>query len=333
MRIKTTFLLLSILLFSLGVRASELSFKLYGGASWNQGGDLNKNISGWERFFSDRNIAPYSSSFDLKELHIFWERGGEIVYTFSPKFCVALGLEFVTGSTKGEMSSRLNQEQNYSNSPTDFGIIYLDEQTLQQPEYKLHAMPVTLTFYYSFPLGNRMRFFLGCGGGYYFSKITYEEDYQYDLDYRDDNNSSGALLRFVNQYSSAGTYSEESTSTALGLHGKWGVEIEVRDSLHLIIEAQGRWVSFGSWEGTKEDSYNWEQTWGLWGADSDSGSFEEASEGKLWTVDFVSDDTGKSYTRFVFSEEKPVSSSYERARTAKINLNGFTLRLGFKMSF
>jgi len=330
---KTTFLLLGVLLFALKVGASELSLKLYGGGSWIQGGDLNKNILGWESFFNDRNISPYSSSYDLKELHILWERGGEIVYKLSPRFYVGLGLELVTGATKGELSSRLNQEQDYYNSLVDFGTIYLDEQTLQQPEYKLRAIPITLTFYYSFPLREGMRFFLGCGGGYYFGKITYEEDYQYDFDYRDDKNSSGSLLQYVNQYSSSGTYSEESSSTALGLHGRWGVELEIRESLHFLIEVTGRWVDFGNWKGSKNDIYDWEHIWGFWGTNSDRGSSEEVSEGKLRMVDFISDETGKTYPRFVFSEEKPISSSYAEAREAKINLNGFTVRLGIKMSF
>lgn len=333
MKKKATFLLIGLLLFSLNASASELSLKLYGGGSWFQGGDLNKNIRGWENFFNDRNTSPYSSSYNLKELHILWERGGEIAYNISPRFCVAFGLELVTGATKGESSSRLKQEQNYFNSPADFGTIHLDEQSLQQPEYTLQAIPITLTFYYYFPLGKGVRFFLGCGGGFYFGKIAYEEDYQYDFDYRDDKNSSGSLLQYVSQYSSSGTYSEASTSKAFGVHGRWGVEFKIRDSLHLIIEALGRVADFGNWNGSKSDIYDWKHIWGFWGANSDSGSLSEVSKGKLWMVDFISDETGKSYPRFVFSEEKPIFSSYEGAREAKINLNGFTLRLGFKMSF
>jgi len=333
MRKKTVFLFLGFLLFCSRVGASELSLKLYGGGSWIQGGDLNKNIQGWENFFSNRNVSPYSASYDLKELHILWERGGEIIYNLSPRFSIAFGLEIVTGKTKGELSSRLIQEQDYFNSPEDFGTVYLDEQTLQQPEYKLQAIPVTLTFYYSFPVGKGVRFFLGCGGGYYFGKITFEEDYQYDFNYRDDKNSSGSLLQYVNQYYSSGTYSEESTSKAFGVHGRWGVELEIRESLHFLIEVVGRWVDFGNWKGSKNDIYDWEHIWGFWGSNSDSGSSEEVSEGKLWMVDFISDETGKSYPRFVFSEERPASASYAGAREAKINLSGFTVRLGFKMSF
>jgi len=182
-------------------------------------------------------------------------------------------------------------------------------------------------------MGEGLRFFLGCGGGYYFGKITYEEDYQYDSDYRDDKNSSGSLSQYVNQYSSSGKYSEASTSRAFGLHGRWGVELEIRENLHFLIEVIGRWVDFGNWKGSKNDIYDWEHIWGFWGSNSDRDSFEEASEGKLWMADFISDETGKSYPRFVFSEERPAFSSYAGAREAKINLNGFTLRLGFKMSF
>jgi len=50
-------------------------------------------------------------------------------------------------------------------------------------------------------------------------------------------------------------------------------------------------------------------------------------------VEFKSDETGKSYPRFVFSEEKPLFFSYTEIKPAKINLNGFSLRIGIKISF
>jgi len=49
-------------------------------------------------------------------------------------------------------------------------------------------------------------------------------------------------------------------------------------------------------------------------------------------VEFQTDDTGKSYPRLVLSEEKPLNASYYDAKQAMINLNGFSLRIGIRVS-
>lgn len=332
MKRKTFFFFVCLLFFFLKVEASQLSFKICGGGSWVDGGDLNRNIRGWKNYFNDRNKNPYSFSYDVKELHSLWEGGAEVAYGLSSRFSIAVGLEFLTGATKGEMLSRLNQEQDYYNSPEDFGTIFLDEQSIQQPKYRVQSIPLTLTLYYSLPFGPRGSFFLGCGGGYYSGKITYREDYEYNFDYSDEKNLSGSLLEFVDQYSSSGNYSEETTCRAFGFHAKGGLELNIRRGLSLIIEVQGRWVDFNDWSGKKSDSYNWSHTWGYWGVFSDEGSSEEHTEGKLWMVEFKSDETGESYPRLVFSEEKPLSSSFSGARKVKINLSGFSFRIGIKIN-
>lgn len=332
MKRKAVFFLLCFLVSFLDIEASQLSFKICGGGSWVYGGDLNKNIQGWNNYFNDRNKNPYSFDYDVKELHSLWEGGAEVGYALSSRFRVALGLEFLAGATEGEMFSSLNQEQDYYNAADDFGTIFLDEQSFQKPEYRVQSIPLTLTLYYSLPLGPRASIFLGCGGGYYSGKITYKENYEYNFDYKDEKNLSGSLLEFVDQYSSSGTYSEKSTSKAYGFHAKAGLELNIRRGLYLIIEAQGRLVDFNIWSGNKKDSYTWNHTWGYWGAFSDNGSSEESKEGKLWMVEYNSEQTGKSYPRLVFSGEEPLSSSFSGARAAKINLNGFSFRVGIKIS-
>lgn len=312
--------------------ASQLSFRIYGGMSWADGGDLNRNLRGWKNYFSDRNKNPYSFEYGVEELHRFWESGAEITYFLSSRFRIGLGFEFLVGSTEGEMSSSLELEKNYFNSSDDFGTIFLEEQSLQRPQYSLKTIPVTITFYYSFPFGGGGNIFVGLGGGYYSGKLKYKEDYQYNFDSRDEYMLSGSLTSFVDQYSSSGGYSEESTCKTFGLHARGGLAIKIYKNLHLVFEVLGRRVDFNDWRGSKKDEYSWNHTWGFWGTNTDEGSMQESDEGKLWMVEYQSDETGKSYSRFVFSEEKPLYSSYLEARTAKINLNGFSLRIGIKVS-
>jgi len=302
MKRKVLFFLLFFFFSFLDIEASRLSFKIYGGRSWFDGGDLNKNIRGWNNYFNDRNENPYSFNYDVKELRDLWEGGAEVVYSLSSRFRVALGLEFLTGANEGEMFSSLNQEQDYYYSAEDFGTIFLEEQSFQQPKYKVQSIPLTLTLYYFLPLGPRASIFLGCGGGYYSGKITYREDYEYNFDYKDEKNLSG------------------------------GLELNIRRGLYLIIEVQGRWVDFSGWSGSKSDNYTWNHIWGYWGAFSDEGSSEESREGELWMVEFKSDQTGESYPRLVFSGEKPLSSFFSGARAAKINLSGFSFRIGIKVN-
>lgn len=311
---------------------SQISFRIYGGGGWIDCGDLNKNIQGWKNYFNDRDKSPDLFKYNVEELHGFWDGGLELSYSFSSRFQAALGLEFLTGKTKGNATSRIWREQNYFYSATDFGTISISEKILKKPEYRIQTIPVVLTLYYSFPLGTRWNFFLGCGGGYYSSKLTYKEGYQYNFDYKDEKIFYGSLMEFVDVYSSSGNYSEEISSKTFGFHLKTGLELEIRRGLHFIIEAFGRQANFNDWKGDKKDSYNWTHTWGFWGIYSDKGHFEEVKKGKLWKVEFQSDDTGKSYPQLVLSEEKPLNASYYNAQQARINLNGFSLRIGIRVS-
>ena len=311
---------------------SQISFRIYGGGGWIDCGDLNENIQGWKTYFNDRDESPDLFRYNLDELHRLWEGGLEISYSFSSRFQAALGLELLNRKIKGDSTSRIWREQNYFNSASDFGTISISEQTLKKPEYSIQAIPVILTLYYSFPLGTEGNFFLGCGGGYYSSKLTYRETYEYNFDYKDEKNFSGSMMEFLDLYSSSGAYLEETSSKTIGFHLKAGLEIEIRKGLHFIIEAFGRMANFNDWKGDKKDAYDWTHTWGFWGTHSAQGRFEEVEHGRLWNVSFESDDTGKSYPRLIFSEEKPLNAYYSDVRKANINLNGLSLRIGIKVS-
>ena len=317
----------------LNAEASQLRLRVFGGRGWMDGGDINGNIRGWDSYFGDRNTAPYSFDYGVEEFHFQWEGGVEVVYRLSSRLHLALGAELLTGTIQGEMTASLNEEEDYFNSSDDYGMIYRDEQSVLQPRYSLQSIPLLLTVYYFYPLGKRLNLFFGCGGGFYLGKITYREEYEYAFDYEDEKYLSASLLEFVDQYSSSGVYSEKSTSHTIGFHAKGGLELKIRQDFHFFIEVQGRWANYSNWKGSWSDDYTWDHTWGYWGVNSDQGSSEDEGEGKLWMVEFESDETGISYPRLIFSEEKPVGSSYSGVRSAKVNLSGVTLRVGIRLSF
>jgi len=332
MKGKAFILLSGIIIFFLNAQASEPGFKLSPALSWIDGGDLNRHIQGWQSYVIDRYLSPYSLECDLKELHRLWSLEAEITYDFSPRISFALGLESLTGEAQGSVSHRLSQEEDYFYSPQDFGTIFLDEQSFRMPRYRFQIIPLTITLYYFLPFGNRLDLYLGCGAGYYWGRVSYKESYQYDFDYKDEKNLSGSPVEFIDRYSSSGTYSEKTSSKAFGLHARAGLELKIRERFYLILEAQARKVCFSDWTGSKNDEYDWSHTWGYWGSFSDEGTEEVSEEGKLWMTDFLSEETGKSYSRVVFSAEKPVSA-YSEARPAKINLNGLAIRVGIRIYF
>lgn len=330
---KTVLCFFCVLLIFGKAQASPLSLKVTGGMCWIAGGDLSRNLSGWKSYYSDRNQWPYSFAFDVNELRLSWEGGVEIVYSFSPRFQVGLGLAYLMGTTEGEMSSSLEYEEDYFNSTLDFGTISLEERRFQRPRYSLRTIPVNLTLYYAFPLSRKVQVFAGLGIGLYSGKMVYREDYQYDFDYKDEKILFGSPLSFVDQYGTSGEYSEETRSQTFGLQGKAGLEFRVYKQFHFVLEIIARRIHFTNWEGTKRDAYNWDHTWGFWGANTDRGSSEEKSKGKLWMVQFLSEITGKSYPRLVFSEEEPIFSSYSEAKPARINLDGIAVRVGVRIGF
>jgi len=331
MKKKALFLFLCLFLFFLKGEASHLSFKLCGGLSWINGGDFNQNIRGWRDYYRDRNKSPYSFNHDMDELKGLWGGRAELLYSFSSHFSLGIGVEFLAKQISGNMSWTLNQEESYFHSADIFGDISIEEESIQKPKYKIQAVPITLTLAYSFPVSKGLSFSLQAGAGYYFGSLKYIEVYNYTFDYSDDRNEKNTFTRFVDQYSSSGEYSEETTSRAIGFHGGASFELRISNRYSFIIEVLGRLVNFNDWEGQREDIYSWEHIWGswIWGFNYDRGEEQDTEEGKLWLVDFYSNETGKNYPRLVFSEEEP--SIYSDVREARINLNGLSLRIGFRI--
>lgn len=310
-------------------RAPLPTLKMCGGLSWINGGDFNKNIRGWRDYYKDRNSSPYSFQHNVGDLLSLWESRAELIFNFSSRLSLGIGVEFLAKRISGEMSWNFSQNESYFNSPKSFGEISIEEESFQTPQYTIQSLPVIISFYYSFPLGKKWILSLEGGGGYYFGLLRYREEYQYSFDYVHENTSDCCVVTDVDQYTSSGEYSEESRSHSLGFHGGGSLEIRLASRFSLIVEVLGRWVNFKGWKGTRVDKYTWEHTWGLFGTNFDSGSNEETRDGKLWIVDFQSDETGNSYPRFIFSEEEPVSLVFRNMREGKINFNGLSLRIGF----
>ena len=296
-------------------------------------GDLNKSISGWRQYYEDRQGPSFSSTYSVREMHGTYEVGTEAAVRLSSRWSIGLGISFLPFSRKGEISTKLATQENYTHSQTQWGTVSLEETTSQSPSYEIETVPLTLSIYYLLPLGGKYHLCLGGGGGLYLGRYSYKEEYSYRFNYIDDQYSANSSVQYVDDYSSAGEYSETAKTQAFGLHATAALDIRISPAFFISFEVLGRWVNLGGWEGEKTDSYDWSHIWGLWGAYSDNGDVEESYDGKLWRVDVRSNQSGKSYPHLVFSEEEPVSADYAAVKPANVSLSGFSARIGFKFKF
>jgi hypothetical protein len=313
--------------------ALDFGLKAYGGWSLTPGGDLNRSIRGWRDYYASRSGASFSSSFAWKELSGVFEAGGELEVAISSRWRLGLGAGYLPGVTAGKISTRLSTRQTTVISATQSKIVSVDETTSRTPRAELRTVPVLLTVTYLLGRGHKLDMYAGVGGGVYFGRYSDTEQYQDNFNSTDDLVSAGSTVRFVDQSAASGVYSEEANHTAWGIHGLVGLAYWLSPSLSATVEVIGRWVERKGWTGTKTDSYNWSHTWGPAGGYSDSGKVSESSGGELWRVDAVSETTGKTYPRLVFSEKQPAGSGYASARPADLGLTGVGLRVGLRLGF
>lgn len=325
---KYVLLMIACLFLSRGAEAS-LTFKMSGGLSRVDGGDLNDSIRGWRNYYSDHDVSPYSFRYQLDELESLWESKLEIIFDLSSRLGLGVGLEFLTKKLSGEMSWDFSQTKNSTIPPNQSRETRITEESFQEPRYTVQVLPLVLTLYYSFPLGKQVTVSLGAGGGFYYGSLQYREDYTYSFDYVDTLTSDSLVVTDVDQYFESGEYTEKNTSITFGLHGGGTFELKLSRSFSFFTEVLARWVNFKGWKGSRVDSYVWEHTWGLFGTNYEFGEEEERNNGTLWRVDFEDDVTGNSYPRLIFSEDKPVSPSFTNFRKGEVRIDGISLRIGF----
>ena len=313
--------------------AQEISLKAFGGWCLSPAGDLNASIGGWRDYYADRASATFSSTFDWQEMRGALEAGVELEAAFSPRLSLGLSVGLMPGVAPGSISAESATVQTTAISASASRTVTVEETTSRVPRAELTAVPVLLTAYYRFPLGERLSLVAGAGGGAYFGRYSYSEQYEYDFSSVEDTVSNGSTAREVDRSAVAGDYFEEAQNINWGVHGLVGLEYGLSDSLGAVFEVMGRWLTAEPWEGSKTDDYSWSHIWGPWGGYFASGEVTEAANGELWNVAAVSDATGNTYPRLVFSEAQPAGSGYASARRAELSLGGLTFRLGLRIRF
>jgi hypothetical protein len=199
----------------------KLSFKIHGGWSYLQAGDVNPGTEAfldWGKSYYEIREGEY------KALHHGYEVGGELIFELDRNFGVGLGAGFLRCSIK-------NQANGYQ---PDYGpsAVFLSKT-------ELIALPVRVFAYLSIPLNRKLSFMANAGISYYL-RARYTADWQeYD---------SVALSGVF--WMGISTVAREKRNP-FGLQGSLGIEYRLSKRIGLILlEAQGRWARFRGLEGT-----------------------------------------------------------------------------------
>ena len=326
---KPSIFFLAGLFFSSALFSADLGFRVYGALGYADGGDLNRMISGWRSYYQDRQGDGFSYSYDLEEMHGTVEFGVEAVLALSRRFSLSLGVGYIHQRTSGEITTQTNLHEDVIVSATERWTIDFEQTTEQSPVYTKSTIPITLSLDYSLALNARWTLTLGGGGGIYLGNLDLLESYAIDSESINEQLTGNGPVQYIDRHTTVGDYSEKTKSTGLGLHGRIGLDLKLSPSSCLSISVLGRWVNMKNWKGTRHDAYEWQWTYGLWGANSAEGTEERSEDGRYWTYDMYDEKSGKSYRILSFRDTEPSPPS----KPANFNLSGISIRAGISVRF
>jgi hypothetical protein len=206
-----------------------------------------------------------------------------------------------------------------------------------EPEQQLIVIPITFNLYYFIPIGNIAEIFVKAGVSYNIGRLKYNETYQSDNYYKEDYYDSGdtLLYTYIGDYTDNGTYSYNVKSNEAGIQAGLGFDIKPFSFISLVVEGTYRYVDFKTWTGSMNDDLNWNEQWGFSYEElsTDSGNDSRAWSGKIWYYEKYYSGIDKQCGFMSLHEEEPQLEGFKNVRAAKININGFSLRAGIRISF
>ena len=326
-------------------RKKMISIYLGGGVNNINGGDLNKMISDYSEFwenegdywydvFSDYGYdADVNYEPDWKELKWLINLKGELLFNLTPNFSIGLGAEYLTGKSKGTMTS--NEDYGLTETWWEMYETYSDTW---EPEYKLTAIPITLNIYLFVPVGDMIELFIKGGVGYYFGTLTYNDTSDYDIEWDYDDYYYGDYDYYLYQENSSAEY--KAKCNTIGFHGGAGISINLSPNMSFVIEGAYRMVNFKKWVGDASYESSWtyvyEYDYGYgYYYEEDAGSDSDSWKNKkIWYYEYNPTYMEGEYDRMILPDEKPEENdSRKNIRPAEINLNGLCFSAGIKISF
>jgi len=270
--------------------------RVYGGVGYLSGGDLNTGMGG---IFSQMSDMAQANGFlvtgEYHGAHFGPAVGADFIVPVTARLGIGLGLSYLQASKLSEVT--LTVPPPHGSSVT----------TASKPS--LHAFPVKVSLFYSFPAG-AITVNLHTGLGLYLAKASAES---YDL--------------VPNETSQPSLLNDQPITTSLragiGIHGGVGLEYKVAAHVALFVEAQGQYARISGFSGT--ETYT-------------------NSRGRLVTLNgplcyfeltgFVDLHTFRHYPTIQVCERVPQPDFfYQNSRAARVNFSGGEFMTGIAFRF
>lgn len=182
----------------LDAEAHKVELKLNAGAAYCSIGQFNDYMDGrgWDITGEGWNHA-----------HWGMDASAEMVYRLSKNHGISVGTGFL-----------------WINRETGDGISIYADYAFSQYKTRIQAVPLTLNFHYTIPLGQKLRFDISAGPGLYFGRFSLKFD--------------------ASLFDGSHHIVKKTHGAALGGQAAMGLEIDLGSHLALIVEMNGRLVRF-----------------------------------------------------------------------------------------
>lgn len=317
-------------------RKGRMSFSFSGGMSSISGGDFNETIESINTTFESIQALFPDAYIDLDWKEVKWIPSfkGEVQLNLTPFFSIGLGGGYLTKTNPGILDFSLEDIWIGEDAASDYQLVFEDNLLKMDDEHKLTVIPLTFSIYLYVPMGNMADFFITGGAGYYLGKLDatqiYENDYDYQEDYYD--SSDTYLFSYLDRFTYEGTKIYEATANTIGYHAGAGLDIKFSPNMSLVIEGNYRYVKLSDWEGNATDDYDYYEIYGYSGSITEnSGTVNEEFKGNLWY--YESNLGGLLMAQIDLFKDEPDPDDFSNIRPAEIDLSGFSVRAGIKITF
>lgn len=218
MRIKRLLSLIAgLCLLAPWIYSQSLAFKLCGGLSYADGGDLAKGIRGEGQYLA----TDFNASGAFKVPTLGPSFGGEFIFYFGPRLGIGLGVGYFWHEKESAVSYTYDV----------LGV----KQTLKP---KFSVIPITANLHCLLSPSSRVSIDLSAGAGYYLAFLRWE------------NRMDMEIMGFSGYFD----YAFKSTRGAIGFQGGVGLEVKIASKLAIVWTILGRYASLSEWKGNWTDT-------------------------------------------------------------------------------
>ena len=272
-------------------RKSVIGFSLM---FWGSGGCLFGNQFN-DHLEAENTIIGGRSSLRVNSEHPLMKTasnlGAEFIINIGPRFGVGFGFGYFMAKkdSRSEMTSLIE--------PGEITSTYSP---------KITALPMTLSFHYGVPLGEKVRLNVLAGAGFYYGKVYWGQNYEWD---------SPLFGTGISRYDWT------ANADSLGFHGGLELEWEIFPGMALVIGGSAQRAAFADLTGDLE----WSEVSSYYG-------FDESGTEKNETLWFLEEEFyGPWYPQLWLNEDAPTIWYVRNVEKAKISMSNISLVLGIKI--